>query len=267
MYDFYEKFGNELIGFIKEKFDGELKNPSDLKEYEHQSVWIDQNINIRLTQWVGKPFYIIVYYGEEYKFEFDLTLVIEKNGFFTWYLHEPKNKDNKKLLKKYKNVVLVKLPDQYREEVRTIKRQIHGGTRVWTEGYLLCENDPIERLKENFFELLEKVIELLRKPDAIEGQYQEYILTKAKRNQNIVLKRKEFDKNTCQVCGFFQKIDDGFIIDCHHLKPLSQNEIRITSIDDLICLCPNCHRIAHTKNPPLTIEEIKRVKIQSGENK
>jgi predicted HNH restriction endonuclease len=35
-------------------------------------------------------------------------------------------------------------------------------------------------------------------------------------------------------------------------------EATVTSVDDLVCLCPTCHRIAHTRRDrPLSLDEVK----------
>jgi 5-methylcytosine-specific restriction protein A len=68
----------------------------------------------------------------------------------------------------------------------------------------------------------------------------------------------------CAICGFdFEKvygeIGKGFI-HVHHLIPVSQigKTYQVDPISDLIPVCPNCHAMIHTKNPPLTIEELKK---------
>ena len=45
-------------------------------------------------------------------------------------------------------------------------------------------------------------------------------------------------------------------IDIHHLDPIAEGE-RKTTLDDLIPLCANCHRLAHSERPCLTLDEIK----------
>lgn len=78
------------------------------------------------------------------------------------------------------------------------------------------------------------------------------------RSRELVEKRKTKDKNKCQTCGFQLEVSGKAIIDVHHLNPMaSQRGIRVTSIEELICLCPNCHRVAHTSSPPLTVEQVK----------
>lgn len=91
-----------------------------------------------------------------------------------------------------------------------------------------------------------------------EGYLQDRKVRFKQRNRNIIRKRKEIDNFTCQVCGFRLEINGKFIIDCHHTNPLSGSSTTTkTHIDDLICMCPTCHRISHTRKFPLTIEEIK----------
>ena len=67
----------------------------------------------------------------------------------------------------------------------------------------------------------------------------------------------------CHVCGFdfgevYGDIGDGFI-HVHHLTPISQigADYRINPEEDLRPVCPNCHAMLHTNNPPLTVEELR----------
>lgn len=79
-------------------------------------------------------------------------------------------------------------------------------------------------------------------------------------NRKICLSAKGY---VCQVCGFDFEKTYGPIgketIDVHHIIPVSLlgDDYIIRPLDDLIPICPNCHRIAHKKNPPYTPEEIK----------
>lgn len=107
--------------------------------------------------------------------------------------------------------------------------------------------------------LKQENFELQQYEQGIEGIRKEYIYLKYSRDPLIAEKRKQKDNFTCQACGFYKKISENhFIIDVHHLNPISQSNGEVfTAIDDLICLCPNCHRIAHSgKMKPLTVEEI-----------
>lgn len=95
----------------------------------------------------------------------------------------------------------------------------------------------------------------------LEGIAKERNYLRRLRNQSIVQSRKIEDDFQCQTCGFRHKLPDGnFVIDVHHLTPLGSSDgLRVTSIDDLVCLCPNCHRIAHSRQEwPLSLEEIRK---------
>lgn len=91
---------------------------------------------------------------------------------------------------------------------------------------------------------------------AIEGYELDKKLNINFRDKNIIQKRKEKDNFTCQVCSYKMEIDGKYIIECHHLYPISL-ETRETSIDDLVSLCPTCHRIVHLRQPIYSLEEVK----------
>jgi predicted HNH restriction endonuclease len=96
----------------------------------------------------------------------------------------------------------------------------------------------------------------------MEGEKQDKTVIFRRRNAKIISQRKKLDDYKCQACGFRLKIGEIYIIDCHHTKPLGLNDaITVTDINDLICLCPTCHRIAHTERYPLNVDEIKQIKI------
>lgn len=67
----------------------------------------------------------------------------------------------------------------------------------------------------------------------------------------------------CSACGLefgvrYGQVAEGFI-EVHHTRPLSSADEAyiVNPVKDLIPLCPNCHAVAHRRNPPLTVEEIK----------
>ena len=43
-----------------------------------------------------------------------------------------------------------------------------------------------------------------------------------------------------------------------HLDPLAEGERR-TRMEDVIPLCANCHIMAHTRKPPIPIEELREI--------
>lgn len=67
----------------------------------------------------------------------------------------------------------------------------------------------------------------------------------------------------CAVCGIDPRatygMAHGAVLEVHHLQPLSSlNEPRIYDPQtDLVPLCPNCHRVVHTKRPvPWSISQV-----------
>ena len=98
--------------------------------------------------------------------------------------------------------------------------------------------------------------------DALEGYKKDTYIFSTHRNKKIADERKQFDNFTCQSCGFSLSILGKFVIECHHLNPISEHGLVQTTIDDLVSLCPTCHRIAHLRKPPYTPEEISVIQKQ-----
>jgi 5-methylcytosine-specific restriction protein A len=69
---------------------------------------------------------------------------------------------------------------------------------------------------------------------------------------------------TCQACGLQYEQKYGAIgadlIHVHHVTPLSAigESYRVDPIRDLIPLCATCHHVAHRRNPPYSVAEIRR---------
>lgn len=63
-----------------------------------------------------------------------------------------------------------------------------------------------------------------------------------KRNPSVAAYTKRRANCTCDLCG--DEYIDVSIFDAHHLIPLSMGGV--DNIYNTVCLCPNCHRIAHT---------------------
>lgn len=101
--------------------------------------------------------------------------------------------------------------------------------------------------------------DIVEDPWAFEGA-EKYVLHKAaERDREMrMLKLKDFLKQHgtlfCEVCGFsFEKtygqIGKG-LIEVHHLVPLAEmEENHKTTLDELICICSNCHFAVHNGDP------------------
>lgn len=75
--------------------------------------------------------------------------------------------------------------------------------------------------------------------------------------------------SSCFACGLdmgtrYGEVAEGFI-EIHHVTPVSQiGEAHVIDpARDLVPLCPNCHAVAHRRNPPLSVDEI-RALLQRG---
>lgn len=94
-------------------------------------------------------------------------------------------------------------------------------------------------------------------PRAIEGYRKDKVLSVAERDREVVNARKQLDDHRCQACGARITVNGKYVIECHHLSPVALGE-RVTTIDDLVSLCPTCHRIAHMREPPFEVADIRR---------
>ena len=89
---------------------------------------------------------------------------------------------------------------------------------------------------------------------SVEGGRTEVTLSKAERDPYW---RKAAVKHyglLCLACGFTPRTANQ--IEVHHKYPISEGE-RNTTLDDLAPLCANCHRLAHSETPPITVEALK----------
>ncbi len=67
----------------------------------------------------------------------------------------------------------------------------------------------------------------------------------------------------CLACGLefgarYGRVAEGFI-EVHHTVPVARMSrgYIVDPIRDLVPLCPNCHAVAHRRDPPLTVDEVK----------
>jgi hypothetical protein len=103
---------------------------------------------------------------------------------------------------------------------------------------------------------------------AEEGDPHEKTARFRRRNQWLIEACRKRDNHRCKACRFRLEVGGSFVIDVHHLKPLSLGPgLRVTSLDDLVCLCPTCHRIAHRRSPkplPLAQIRVERKRLRPG---
>lgn len=97
-----------------------------------------------------------------------------------------------------------------------------------------------------------------------EGVKKKVIVNSYERNKVAREKCIEHYGAKCIICNFnfsdiYGEIGAGFI-HVHHLTQLSNigKGYEVNPIKDLCPVCPNCHAMLHKKNPPYTLEEIKK---------
>lgn len=62
------------------------------------------------------------------------------------------------------------------------------------------------------------------------------------RNNSLVRILKDIYKNTCQICNTSLQISENkYYSEVHHLKPLGSPNNGPDRLDNMICVCPNCH--------------------------
>ncbi len=141
----------------------------------------------------------------------------------------------------------------------------------WKEGKLFIwkiKKELVEALEETKLtgdEQYPEEIQIDRQTNLTEGLKKTITVNSYERNPKARQKCIDYWKPICSVCDFdFEKkygdLGKGFI-HVHHLVPVSDIGLtyQVDPIYDLRPVCPNCHSMLHKTNPPLTIEELKKI--------
>ena len=90
------------------------------------------------------------------------------------------------------------------------------------------------------------------------------------RNPKLVADAKAAHGKTCKACGFnfqsrYGELGVGYI-ECHHIDPISGRggKNMATTIEQVIMLCANCHRMIHRLPGAMTVHELKLILEQNG---
>jgi 5-methylcytosine-specific restriction enzyme A len=99
----------------------------------------------------------------------------------------------------------------------------------------------------------------------IEGALKQITVNSYERNQEARARCIQHYGTRCQVCGLdfvekYGEIGQGYI-HVHHLIPISGIGVQYTidPIQDLQPVCPNCHAMLHRKEPPYSINDLKKI--------
>ena len=100
--------------------------------------------------------------------------------------------------------------------------------------------------------------------EALEGETHRTEVQFRKRNRALIDAKKMESDGKCTVCQFnFVARYVGLRRDCliaHHVKPIGKrNKATKTTLDDIDLLCPNCHAVVHTQDPPLTAAKLRKM--------
>jgi predicted HNH restriction endonuclease len=100
--------------------------------------------------------------------------------------------------------------------------------------------------------------------EAIEGERFQRQLRFRKRNRALIAAKKAGSDGRCEVCRFsfpeaYGSIGNGYII-AHHDEPIGvRSRPSRTSLADISLVCPNCHAMLHTDEPPLTVGRLRSI--------
>lgn len=143
-------------------------------------------------------------------------------------------------------------------EKRKSRKKIHDALNNFSESEL--HNKVVEILTTNPTELSESELEY--GGPLWEGQRVQIQVNKYERNRYARRACIEHHGAICKCCSrdmtkTYGEIAQG-IIEVHHVTQIAEigKSYRVDPINDLVPLCPNCHRVIHQKSPSFSVEEI-----------
>jgi hypothetical protein len=127
---------------------------------------------------------------------------------------------------------------------------------------LLCVKELFSADIKKLETLTKEAKRVIRQREVLEGKESKKEAIFRSRNQALILAKKANSDYRCEVCGFsfgekYGKIGRNYII-AHHLRLIASG-ISKNTLDDIALLCANCHSMVHTKNPPISINELRKV--------
>lgn len=78
------------------------------------------------------------------------------------------------------------------------------------------------------------------------------------RDRKLVKEALKTADYRCAACNFRLAFENKFVIECHH-KVQVKYGVRVSTVDALQALCPTCHSIAHLRDPPMELEQVRQV--------
>jgi hypothetical protein len=141
-------------------------------------------------------------------------------------------------------------------QLRSLRELTDDSAKLLEEAWYADEYTP--QTIQDYLELTEDDIAYA------EGKLVVRSVRQRQRNRTLVSDARTHFKQRqghlcCEVCGFdFVAVYGIEYIEAHHKQQMaSLDEERLSTVDDLVMLCANCHRIAHQRTPPYTVAELK----------
>lgn len=155
---FYKSLGHELMKELAGSYVGvELISGGALGAYE--TVALPNGMHVRFTNWRGGdgPFYIILFKGAKYVFELDLSMIVHRQGRFTWHLKVPSHENNVALLGAWLGES-EPFDEDYSELVKGVKSSLQSGFNTPRTGYRFTDDVEWSDLCDRFLDLMRRAI-------------------------------------------------------------------------------------------------------------
>jgi len=134
----------------------------------------------------------------------------------------------------------------------------HYWSALWAEVGWECAGCDFEQEKVVFQRI--DVAHDFGSSEAREGYVRDAAILVNARNAKLAARRKEQDKYTCQACFLQLKVNNSFVAEVHHINPLGMSGETVTSLEQLVTLCPTCHAVAHMRSRPYSVNEIRHLR-------
>lgn len=155
------------------------------------------------------------------------------------------------------NQVIVELNQVFDFELRFFQQEL-----------LTWKNAPSQQIRP-FPQFAQESISNTELPETLylEGAQKQILCNRYERSPKARARCIAAHGTACKVCGFdsgslYGEAFSG-IIEVHHIKPISEigEEYVVDPMRDLVPVCPNCHRMLHSKADGVyTIEELRRIR-------
>lgn len=123
-------------------------------------------------------------------------------------------------------------PLKYKSDGTPDPQSIRGVRELTSASAMLFDGLLDEDSESGSFALLEEIYPSRR----------ETVINRLYRNRAIVTELKTIYNDTCQICSTRIMFRNGSTYsEAHHIRPLGGEHLGSDSLDNLLCVCPNCH--------------------------